>query len=39
MQEMFKDVEWEQEDKTLAKAIDEDNYVVITLPELEKQKK
>jgi len=38
MQEMFKDVKWEQGDKTLAKAIDEYNYVVITLPELEKQK-
>lgn len=38
MQETFKDVEWKQEDKTLAKAIDEYNYVTITIPEREKKK-
>ncbi len=39
MQEMFKDIRWEREDKTLAKAIDEYNYVAITLPGLENPKK
>ena len=38
MQEVFKDIKWKREDKTLAKAIDEYNYVAITLPELENQK-
>ena len=39
MQKMFKDIKWEEEDKTLAKAIDEYNYVAITLPKLKKRKK
>jgi len=38
MQEKFKNIEWEEQNKTLAKAIDEYNYVVISLPELEKQR-
>lgn len=38
MQEMFKDVGWKYDSKTLAKAIDEYNYVTITLPDLEKRR-
>ena len=36
MQEMSKGIEWNYKNKTLAKAIDEYNYVTITLPELER---
>ncbi len=39
MKEMFKDADWKNKSKTLAKAIDEYNYVTITLPEMTKQKK
>ena len=39
MKEMFKDVDWKDKNKSLAKAIDEYNYVTITLPEMAKQKK
>lgn len=38
MQEMFGEIGWKDENKTLAKAIDEYNYVTITLPEIKKQK-
>lgn len=39
MQEKFKDIEWNMPGKTLTKAIDEYNYVTITLPALEKNRK
>jgi hypothetical protein len=39
MQEKFRGIEWKETDKTLAKAVDEYNYVTITLPQLEKQRK
>lgn len=32
MQHLFKNVKWEDENKILAKAIDEYNYVLVTLP-------
>jgi hypothetical protein len=38
MQDMFKGVAWNNKNKTLAKAIDEYNYVTITLPEMKRQK-
>ncbi len=38
MQNEVKDVGWEHESKTLAKVIDEYNYVNYTLPELEKKR-
>jgi len=39
MQNKFRGVGWDKPNKTLAKAIDEYNYVSITLPKLEKQRK
>jgi hypothetical protein len=39
MQELSKNVKWNNRNKTLAKAIDEYNYVTITLPQLNKLKK
>lgn len=39
MQNRFKHIEWNYSHKTLAKAIDEYNYVTITLPELKKRRK
>jgi hypothetical protein len=39
MQKKFVDIEWNEPSKTLAKAIDEFNYVNYTLPELEKRRK
>ncbi len=39
MQEIFGGIEWNDIDKPLTKAIDEYNYVKITLPKLKKQKK
>jgi|SRR3989344_3403585 len=39
MQEMTKNVKWINDNKTLAKAIDEYNYMTITFPELEKKPK
>jgi|SRR3989344_559229 len=38
MQEMFKDIKWKNKNRTLAKVIDEYNYVNITLPALKKIK-
>jgi len=39
MQEKFKDIEWDMPDKSFTKVIDEYNYVTISLPELEKNRK
>ena len=39
MQDKFKNIVWNLCSKTLTKAIDEYNYVTITLPELEKRRK
>ncbi len=38
MQQMFANIKWNHPNKTLAKAIDEYNYVKITLPKLTKNK-
>jgi len=38
MQQIFTNIKWNHSNKTLAKAIDEYNYVKITLPELTKNK-
>ena len=38
MKYMFKEIQWNDKEKTLAKAIDEYNYVTITLPKMKKQK-
>jgi len=38
MQETVKNIKWNRSDKTLPKAIDEFNFVNITLPQLQKQK-
>jgi len=35
---MFKDIKWKNKNRTLAKVIDEYNYVNITLPALKKIK-
>lgn len=39
MQDEFGGIEWNEPDKTLAKAVDEYNYVTVTLPELKKRRK
>jgi hypothetical protein len=39
MQKKFKAIKWNETGKTLAKAIDEYNYITITFPRLEKQRK
>lgn len=39
MQGMFKNIAWDVPDKTLAKTVDEYNYVTISVPELEKRRK
>ena len=38
MQIMFGDIKWEKKEKTLAKAIDEYNYLTITMEEMNKKK-
>ena len=39
MQEMFGHIDWQNEERTLAKAIDEYNYLTITIPEMENKRK
>jgi hypothetical protein len=39
MQKKFGTIKWNETGKTLAKAIDEYNYITITFPRLEKQRK
>ena len=39
MQEMFGHIVWHNEERTLAKAIDEYNYLTITMPEMENKRK
>ena len=39
MQKKFGAIKWNETGKTLAKAIDEYNYITITFPRLEKQRK
>lgn len=39
MQKLFGHIKWDEPNKTLPKAIDENNYIIYTLPELRKRRK